>query len=205
MTAITATSTLPKVALAVAAVLSEHHIRAVLTGGACVSIYTNGLYVSKDADFVIQSGLPGLQRRVDEALASLGFVRDGDRYVHHVTPFFVEFLPGPLSIGSDLKIKPAELKIGKATALVLSPTDSCRDRLASFYFWGDRQALDLAVAIARRHYVDYRAIRRWSKNEGELQQYDEFRREVEPRLGSHTGGKTRARRWTISRSTRSAR
>ena len=179
VTAITANSTLPEVALAVAAVLSERQIRAVLTGGACVSIYTNGLYVSKDADFVIQSALPGLQRRLDDALARLGFVRDGDRYVHDLTPFFVEFPPGPLSIGSDLKITPVELTVGDATALVLSPTDSCRDRLASFYFWGDREALGLAVAIARRHDVDFRAIKRWSKSEGELQKYDEFRREME--------------------------
>ena len=134
-----------------------------------MSIYTDGLYVSKDADFVIQSAFPGLQRRLDEALASLGFVRDRDRYVHNLTSFFVEFPPGPLSIGSDLRIEPVEVKVGDATALLLSPTDSCRDRLASFYFWGDRQALDLAVAIARRHEVNFRAIRRWSKNEGALQ------------------------------------
>jgi hypothetical protein len=181
VTAITASSTLQEVALTVAAVLSKHRIRAVLTGGACVSIYADGLYVSKDADLVIQSVFPGLQRRLDEALASLGFARDRDRYVHDLTPFFVEFLPGPLSIGSDLRITPVEVKVGAATALLLSPTDSCRDRLASFYFWGDRQALEFAVVIARRHHVDFRAIRRWSKNEGALQQYEEFRREVGPR------------------------
>jgi hypothetical protein len=178
VTVITASSTLQDVALTVSAVLNKHQIRAVLTGGACVSIYTNGFYVSKDADFVIQSALPGLQRRVDEVLASLGFVRDGDRHVHDLTPFFVEFPPGPLSIGSDLQIKPVEVQVGDATALLLSPTDSCRDRLASFYFWGDRQALDLAVAIALRHQVNSRVIRRWSKDEGELQKYAEFRREV---------------------------
>jgi len=182
VTAITASSTLPEVALTVAAVLSEHGIRAVLTGGACVSIYTDGLYVSKDADFVIQSALPGRQHRLDEALARVGFARDGDRYVHRLTPFFVEFPAGPLSIGSDLRITPVEVKVGDATALLLSPTDSCRDRLASFYYWDDRQALDLAVAIARRHKVNFRAIRRWSKDEGELQKYGEFRREAGRRV-----------------------
>ena len=182
MTAITASSTLQEVALTVAAVLSERQIRAVLTGGACVSIYTDGLYVSKDVDFVIESAGPGLQRRLDEALARLGFARDGDRYVHDLTPFFVEFPPGPLSIGADLRITPVAVKVGAATALLLSPTDSCRDRLASFYFWDDRQALDLAVAIARRHDVNFRAIRRWSKDEGELQKYGEFRREVGGRV-----------------------
>jgi hypothetical protein len=29
-------------------------VTAVLTGGACVAVYTDGSYVSKDADFVIQ-------------------------------------------------------------------------------------------------------------------------------------------------------
>ena len=180
MTAITASSTLREVALTVAAVLSEHRIRAVLTGGACVSIYTDGLYVSKDADFVIQiqSALPGLQHRLDEALARLGFARDGDRYVHDLTPFFIEFPPGPLSIGSDLNITPVEVKVGEATALLLSPTDSCRDRLACFYFWSDRQALEFAIMIARTHHVDFRAIRRWSVNEGASELYKEFRREM---------------------------
>jgi hypothetical protein len=60
----------------------------------------------------------------------------------------------------------------------LSFPDSCRDRLASFYFWGDRQALEFAIVIARTHHVDFRAIRRWSENEGALQQYQEFRREM---------------------------
>jgi hypothetical protein len=181
VTAITTTSTLPEVALAVAAVLGEQGIRAVLTGGACVSIYTDGAYVSKDADFVIQSALANLQRRVDDALGTLGFVRDGDRYVHGQSTFFVEFLPGPLSIGGDLSIEPVELKVRGATALVLSPTDSCRDRLAAFYFWDDRQALDLAVEIARRHDVDFRAIKKWSRTGGEMRKHDEFRSEVERR------------------------
>ena len=147
VTTIAANSTLPEVALAVAAVLSERRIRAVLTGGACVSTYTNGRYASKDADFVIQTALPGLQRRLDDALARLGFVRNRDRYVHDLTQLFVEFPPGPLSIGRDLKITPVELKIGDATALLLSPTDSCRDRLASFYFWGDRDELSLSEHV----------------------------------------------------------
>lgn len=179
VTLITADSTLAEVALAVASALARHGIRAVLTGGACVSIYTDGMYVSKDADFVIQSALDGLQGRIDEALATLGFVRRKDRHVHNLTPFFVEFPAGPLSIGDDLDIRPVALLVGDSTALVLSPTDSCRDRLCAFYFWDDRQSLELAVAIARRHAVDLEAIRKWSRTEGAIQKYDEFRREVE--------------------------
>jgi len=50
----TATSTLPEVAVAVGAQLWRRGVIAVLTGGACVAVYTDDSYVSKDADFVIQ-------------------------------------------------------------------------------------------------------------------------------------------------------
>jgi hypothetical protein len=67
------------VALAVGAQLTRRGISAVLTGGACVAIYT-GTYVSKDADFVVQGRVQ--QAELDAALAELGFTRQADRYVH---------------------------------------------------------------------------------------------------------------------------
>ncbi len=88
---LTRDSTLPQVALAVGAQLTRRGIRAVLTGGACVSIYT-GTYVSKDADFVLQSNTQ--QQALDDALRELGFERRGDRYVHPGIRFFIEFPRG---------------------------------------------------------------------------------------------------------------
>jgi hypothetical protein len=123
---LTSTSTLPEVAVAVGAQLRRHGITAVLTGGACVSVYTDGSYVSKGADFVIQGRVQ--QATLDGALAELGFVRKGDRYVHPAVEFYLEFPPGPLAIGSDLAIRPAEVSIADEVALALSATDSCRDR-----------------------------------------------------------------------------
>jgi hypothetical protein len=173
---ISAESTLPEVALLVAAALNGHGIRAVLTGGACVSIYTNGAYVSQDADFVIQAGLAGLQQRVGDALATLGFARKNDRYVHDLTAFYVEFPPGPLSIGNDLDIRPVEVRVGPRTALMLSATDCCRDRLAAFYFWDDLQSLDLAVDVALHQNVNLRVIKAWSIDEGSEEKCEEFLR-----------------------------
>jgi hypothetical protein len=181
---ISAASTLPDVALLVAAALSRHGIRAVLTGGACVSIYTNGAYVSRDADFVIQAAGPGLQQRIDAALATLGFARNNDRYVHKLTAFYVEFAPGPVSIGADLDIRPVERRVGGATALLLSPTDCCRDRLAAFYFWDDRQSLELAVDVAVHQNITLRRIRAWSVDEGSGEKYEEFVRELRSRKRS---------------------
>jgi len=171
------TSTLQEVAVVVGAHLNLRGIRAVLTGGACVAIYT-GTYVSKDADYVIQSRVR--QQPLDDALSELGFYRRGDQYVHPDVPFFIEFPPGPLSIGDDLAIVPVELSVGDATALGLSATDSCRDRLAAFFHWNDRQALELAVEIAHKHPVNIDAIRNWSSAEGKADEFDEFLRKVGP-------------------------
>ncbi len=89
---LTAEPTLPEVAVAVGAQLRRRGITAVLTGGACVSVYTDGSYVSKDADFVIQGTVQ--QAALDGALAEPGFARKGDRYVHPDLEFYLEFPPG---------------------------------------------------------------------------------------------------------------
>jgi len=169
---LTARSSLATVALAVGGVLRRHGISAVLTGGACASLHTDGSYVSKDADFVIRGAVR--QAALDSALGELGFERQRDRYVHPRVRFYLEFPPGPLAIGSDLDIQPIEVDGGTGPALVLSPTDSCRDRLAAFYHWHDRQSLRLAVSIARAHPVNLQAIERWSQAEGSLEAYREF-------------------------------
>ena len=108
-------------------------------------------------------------------MSGIGFMRDGDRYTNPGTPFFVEFPRGPLAIGDDVDIRPVELKIGRGRALALSPTDACRDRLAAFYHWSDRQSLRSAVEIARRHRVKMAAIKRWSDREGASERFEEFR------------------------------
>lgn len=173
---LTAASTLPEVAVAVGAQLRRRGVTAVLTGGACVSVYTDGSYVSKDADFVILGRTR--QSTLDEALAELGFVREGDRYVHPLVHFYIEFPPGPLAIGADLAIKPVDVRIANEVALALSPTDTCRDRLAAFYHWHDRQSLSLAVRLAQHQRVDIEAIREWSRAEASLDGFDEFLREL---------------------------
>lgn len=171
-------STLQDVAVAVGAHLASRGIRAVLTGGACVAIHT-GTYVSKDADFVLQSNVS--QQFLEDVLRELGFVRKGAEYVHPDIPFSIEFPPGPLSIGDDLAILPEELALGPIKTLGLSATDSCRDRLAAFYHWNDRQALALALDIARARPVDFDLIRNWSVREGKTAEFGEFLRKAEAR------------------------
>ncbi len=174
-----ADSTLRQVAVGVSAALEKAGIRAVLTGGGIATIHTRGAYKSDDLDFVLQSAPTRAQ--LDEALKVVGFKRAGDHYDHPATSFFVEFPRGPLSIGRDLAIRPVEVKVGRGKVLALSATDSCRDRLAAFYFWNDRQSLDTAVRIAIRERVDLGAIRRWSESEGMAERYRDFERELKRR------------------------
>ena len=88
----------------------------------------------------------------------------------------MEFPRGPLAIGEDLDVQPIRLKLPGGYTLALSATDACRDRLAAFYHWSDRQSLQAAVAIALRQRVDLATIQRWSKAEGALAKFDEFRK-----------------------------
>ncbi len=169
-------STLADVARCVATALKSSQISAVLTGGACASLYTRGGYKSSDLDFIIQNAVS--VARLDGAMASVGFTRVGNQYEHPDAPFFVEFPAGPLGIGKDLHIRPVKYRIKGTVVSALSPTDSCRDRLAAFHHWNDRQALKAAVSIALRHRVSLNSIRRWSWREGAGSKCEEFMSEV---------------------------
>jgi hypothetical protein len=132
--------------------------------------------VSHDLDYILQNRVT--QAAIETALASVGFTRAGASYQHARSPFFVEFPAGPLAIGDDDLVEPVELRIGRTSVLALSATDSCRDRLAAFYFWNDRQSLDVAVKIARHGDVDLAAVRAWSAREQQETKFGEFSRLV---------------------------
>lgn len=129
-----------------------------------------------DADFALIDSCTA--EALDAAKATVGFRRNRDRYVHDELEYFVEFPRGPLGIGGDSRIRPVWKTRRGARALALSATDSCRDRLAAFYHWNDRQALSAAVSIALRHRLNFALIRRWSEAEDMLNRYEVFRTEL---------------------------
>jgi hypothetical protein len=188
---IASNSPLEEIAADVSEALRTAGIQAVLTGGACATLHSGGSYQSEDIDLILQSS-PS-QKALDAAMASVGFVRARDHYVHRSTAFFVEFPRGPLSIGSDLDVRPVKLRVGERTVTSLSATDSCRDRLAAFYHWSDRQSLETAIQIALRKRVDIEKIRTWSVQEGATERFAEFEKELgrakKPRR-RRTGGRS---------------
>ena len=186
-----ARSSLAEVALAVGDALRRARIRAVLTGGACAHVYSGGAHQSLDADFVILGVCT--TETLDRAMATVGFDRVRGRYVHPAVSFFVEFPKGPLGIGDDFRVRPVWTRRRSRRTLSLSATDSCRDRLAAFYQWKDRQALAAAVAIAIHNRVAYRKIREWSRDEEPLESYSRFLSEL-ARFRGAKGGRTRGTR-----------
>jgi hypothetical protein len=161
---ITRGSTLTEVAFAVCTALDEAGIKAVLTGGSAATFYAPDAYQSLDLDFVItvHGGGDGAA-----ALAALGYHEEDGTYIHRESPLPVEFPRGPLMIGDDYITRWATIERGGERLHVLSPTDSCRDRLAALLFWNDFSGLEQAVAVYRAHSgtVDLDIIRDWCTRE----------------------------------------
>jgi hypothetical protein len=176
VTGISDATTIEELAALVSGALSRAGITAVLSGGGAVQIYTSGLYVSRDLDFVS----PATVRELAEALRPLGFERTGGRhFVHTECPFTLEFPPWPLAVGREVVQEWSQREVAYGVIEMLNPTQCVMDRLAAFYFWRDRQALDQAVAVARAHRVDQDQIRGWSEAEGRLEAFHEFVRSLE--------------------------
>lgn len=57
---------------------------------------------------------------------------------------------------------------------MLRVEDSVKDRLASYFYWNDRQGLDQAVEICAGRKIDISEVRRWAEKEGFLKKFDHF-------------------------------
>ncbi len=70
--------------------LARQRIETVLSGGACVSIYTQNEFISYDLDFVL---LDSSQKKIiGKVLENMGFQPEGRHFRHSDTPFIVEIL-----------------------------------------------------------------------------------------------------------------
>jgi hypothetical protein len=159
--------------------LQNAGITVTLTGGACVTIWSDGKYVSHDLDFVEEGPVP--RRKIRDALKALGFAPEGRHFVHPDTDFFVEFPTGPLMVGDQRVERVSERDTPAGKLRLLSPTDCVKDRLAAFFHWNDRQSLEQAVLVAKAQKVDLHEIRRWSRAERREQKYLLFEKALKSR------------------------
>jgi hypothetical protein len=160
----------------VATELSAHGVDVVLVGGAVVSIYTSGAYESGDLDFVLYD----LSRqKLDTVLGAMGFKRDGRYYKHpQCRHLFLEFSTFPATIGDDASIVPDEWEVEGKKIKIFGPTDSVRDRLASYIYFRARDCLDQAAMVASRHPVNFEKVKSWCKKEGAPSAFDDLMKKL---------------------------
>lgn len=164
--AITADTTLEELAAIVSQALEAAGIRATLSGGAAVSIYTENEYQSLDLDFVTSAR----RTQLIDALAPLGFLPDRNRryFTHAQTDYFLEFPPGPVEFGNRL-VRDNQLAAIETTwgsLRIVTATQCVMDRLSAFWHWNDRQSWDQAVMVARHQHVDFDELTAFANGEG---------------------------------------
>ena len=126
---------------------------AVLCGGSAAAYYVPERYHSLDVDFVLHVGRARVV--VDRALESIGYDRAAEDYYRHPElPYTIEFPIGPLAIGRERVTAWRTDHRDDALLHVLAPTDVVRDRFLHYWAWGDRSALEVALAVARGRPAD---------------------------------------------------
>jgi hypothetical protein len=155
---------LGELAAYIATHLRGRGIDVVLSGGSCVSLYSEGKYVSKDLDFIdTRFAKPG---EIRDAMRDIGFLPENRYFRHPQTDFLVEFPSGPLALGKEPVGAINEIEFSTGVLRILSPTDCVKDRLAAYYHWNDLQSLEQAVLVAQSNRIDLNEVKRWSKGEG---------------------------------------
>ena len=152
--------TIGELAAFVCTYLKENGIDVVLSGGACVSIYTKNKYQSYDLDFI--ENILTSRKKIKEVLQRIGFIEEHRYFKHPDTKIFLEFPPGPLSIGDE----PVRGTIEKEFSTGL---------LRLIYHWNDRQSLDQAILVAQSCDIDLGEIDRWSIKEGRSREFADIR------------------------------
>ncbi len=146
----------------IAKTFKNNGIEVILVGGACVSIYSKNCYQSYDLDFVTYEGKRNIKRILDE----LDFIETNGYFKRKKCPWFIEFVPPPVAIGKELIKEFKNKRTPLGTIKLLNPTDCVKDRLASFFYWDDRQGLEQAIEVCKDQKVSKKELTKWSKSEG---------------------------------------
>lgn len=155
--------------------LKNNDIDAILVGGACVSIYSHNRYQSYDLDFATYAEMI----QIEKALNKLGFKRTGRCFSHPKCIYLIDFVNPPISVGHQAIQKFKTMKSASGSLKLLHPTDCVKDRLASFFHWGDEQALEQALLVSENSTVDFNDLKRWAKSEGFESKMKQFTSKVQ--------------------------
>lgn len=144
--------------------LRSQGITVVLSGGAVVAIYSEGVYVTKDIDLINVHFTD--RSKIISAMHDIGFLPVGRHFNHPESDLIIEFPTGPLSIGREKVLEISSINLSTGVLNVLSPTDCVKDRLAHYFHWGDQQCLIQAKLVTDNQTIIIEDIRSWAIREG---------------------------------------
>lgn len=150
--------------------LRKRGIDTILVGGACATIYSENRYQSYDLDYITYEDM----KKVKKALQELGFTEKNKYFQHEGCQWFIEFVSPPVAIGNEPICEFNKIDTPLGRIKLLHPTDSVKDRLASFYHWKDRQGLEQAINICLEQDIDLTEVERWSLKEKKQEDFRVF-------------------------------
>ncbi len=149
--------------------LQQYDIRVVLVGGLAVEIYSENLYLTRDIDMVNISYDP--PAAINQAMAAIGFSKQGRVYVNDTTDICVEFPTAPLSVGQELIHETTIVEVGSGEIPILLAKDVIKDRLVAYFHWNDRPSLVQALALMSNHFIGTEELKTFCLAEGKTGQY----------------------------------
>lgn len=152
--------------------LNKNGIICTLSGGACVTIYSNNQYQSGDLDFIENLSYP--RNKIINLMKLIGFTETNRYFVNPDTEWFVEFPAGPLAVGSESVKEINYIQYSTGLLRIISPTECVKDRLAAYYFWDDLQSLQQAILVVKSNQINLNELERWSKSQGMSEKYKSF-------------------------------
>jgi hypothetical protein len=114
------------------------------------------------------------RKQIKAVMEGLGFIEVGKYFTFPETQFFIEFPPGPLTVGMESVKEVSEVKMETGALQIISATDCVKDRLAAYFHWGDQPSLLQAKLICKSQKVDLEEVKRWSIKEGKLIEFLKF-------------------------------
>lgn len=160
--------------------LKHQGVDLILSGGSCVSIYTDEDYASGYLDF-IQTSLVS-RAKIEATLLKNGFKKENRYFKHPETPFFIEFPGGPPSIGEAPIIDFITIITDSGELHLLTPTDCVKDRLVDYFHWDDEESLEHAIMVAKCQTIDIADIEEWSCIEGKLEIFKKIQSFLESQI-----------------------
>jgi hypothetical protein len=168
------------VAAEVTQALQNEGLVATLVGGAVCAIYTNNQNGSSDIDFISTDPYG----KIESALAQIGFVKDESRnFIRRKKlkgdirdMIFMDYVGQGAQIGEESvpRKELASLEHNQAKISILTPTHAVMDRLSKFMYHTDTDALNHAVAVAKKYPINLEKIRNWCEAENGTQAYEFF-------------------------------